>query len=410
VDAEILTRRGWKAYDQLIEGDETPGFNFDTLKTEWTAILAVNTLPAADIIEARSHSWSVRSTAGHRWVARDSRTGGHYWVTTAGVRSGPDAPSGHFGRLQDSWVVAAPLADGPGVPVSADEAELLGWLMTDGSQWGATARCAFDGCEAYARAQGLCGSHRRQQRAGKPLQPLRRHPHRAAAESSLFIWQSKPKGQRRLRILLGGKAGFNGKGFRLHDAYARDLLGRAELTHIKDATQLLALIYAMTDPQRAAMLAGVIGGDGTAAGTNSAGRIMQNEGPLLDVITTLAYCCGYRATVGKHKCSARCWEHTGVPMIVNLGQPRVTTYRQGRLVVGHAPVSCPTTALGTWTAKFGHNPVLTGSSHEHDGPAQARQTPGLGAAAPPMTAEQADRQGRLFTYLPPAEPKEDGSG
>jgi hypothetical protein len=208
--------------------------------------------------------------------------------------------------------------------------------------------------------------------------------------------------------LLGGKAGFNGKGFRLHDVYARDLLGRAGLTHIKDATQLLALIYAMTGPQRAAMLAGVIGGDGTAAGTNSAGRILQNEGPLLDVITTLAFCCGYRATVGRHKCSARCWEHTGVPMIVNLGQPRVTTYRQGRRVVGHALVSCPTTALGTWTAKFGHNPVLTGSPH--DVPDQARQTPGLGAAAPPMTAKQADRQGRLSTYPPPAEPKGDGSG
>jgi hypothetical protein len=375
VDPEILTRRGWKTYDQLIEGDETPGFNFETLCTEWTPILAVNTFEATELIVARSHSWSVRTTAGHRWVARQASTGAHYWVTTDGVRSGPQAPPGRLGR-QDPWVIAAPLADGPGVLVSVDEAELLGWLMTDGSQWGATALCAFDGCEAYARSHGLCGSHRRQQRAGRQLHPLRRHPHRAAAEFSLFIWQSKPQGQQRLRALLGETAGFNGKGFRLHDAYARDLLARAGMTHIKDAGQVLAVIYAMTGAQRAAMLAGVIGGDGA----NNGSRVLQDEGPLLDIITTLAYCCGHRATVTKHKCSPSCWSHNGVPMIVTLGRPRVTTYRQGRTVVGHAPVWGPTTALGTWTAKFGHNPVLTGSSHEHGQP-RAGRPPGWG---PPL--------------------------
>jgi hypothetical protein len=377
METVILTRRGWMTYDQIIDRDETPGFNFATGQTEWTRITAVSTFDDADIIEARSHSWSVRSTTGHRWVARDRNTGEYYWCSTDGQRSGEHAPSGgKVGRGQDTRVIAAPLADGPGVDLTVDEAELLGWLMTDGSQWRATAPCSFDGCGNTARGLGLCNSHRRQQRQGKPLHPLRVYSRRASDDTSMFVWQTKPASVARLRSLLHGRAGFNGKGFRIYGEYATDLLARAGITHVKDAGQLMTLIAAMSDEQRAAMLDGVIGGDGLR--TRSAGsvmdklRIMQDAGPLLDVITTLAYYCGCRTTVAKHKCSKSCWPHKGTPMIVHLGKPRVSTYRQGRTVGARARVWCPTTQLGSWTARFGNNVVLTGNSQRALGNAELR--------------------------------------
>jgi hypothetical protein len=362
LDVDILTRRGWVAHDHIVVGDETLGFNFDTGQTEWTPITAVNRFEDAEVFEAgNNRGWTVRATAGHRWITQHGPHG-NYRVTTT------------LDRTQDSWLVAAPMADGPGIDVTNGEAELLGWLMTDGSQWGATTPCSFDGCGAYARSYGLCGSHRRQQRTGKQLHPLRHHPHRAAPDFSLFIWQSKPKGQQRLRFLLGAKAGFNGRGFRLHDAYAHDLLRRAGLTHIKNADELLAVLPRMTTAQRQLVLGGVISGDGTprigkgdpvadaTSGRANRWKILQDEGPLLDVMATLAYLCGYRVRATKRSFSDG-QKRNGVNMCLWLASPRVSTYRREQRRIGRMPVWYPTTKLGSWTARAGHSVFLSMNSH-----------------------------------------------
>lgn len=331
MDTEILTRRGWLTYDQLVDGDETLGFNFETEKTEWTKVLGIVKYDDAELFEARSHSWSVRTTGGHRWVAQDRKTGRYYWNTTGGDREGDGAPQKYLRKHTDTWVIAAQMADGPGLQLDLDEAELIGWLVTDGGQ--------HDGF------------------------------HNRGNNFSVHVWQTKPAGVLRLGEILTDRASYNGKGYRLRNAYARDLMKRARVTHIKSAPELLSMITEMTGEQRQAMLAGVIGGDGRLASApksvNPSWQIMQDEGPLLDVITTLAYACGYRTTVTKHGCSKNCWQHNGNPMIVNLGRPKVSTFNQGRVSVGNAPVWCPTTELGTWTARFGNNVVLTGNSHVH---------------------------------------------
>lgn len=343
LDVEVLTKRGWRTYDELQEGDETPGLNWDTGETEWTPILGRNRYDDAEVVETGSRKWSARSTSGHKWVARHPQTGNYHWVTTGS-------------RQQHPWVVAAPMADGPSVDVTEDEAELLGWLLTDGSQWEGGTPCAFNGCLNTATGHGLCGSHRRQQRQGKALHPLRASNRPQRPGFSMFVWQIKPEGVKRLKAILGNKASSNGKGYRLRDAYARDLLQRAALTHIKKADELLALMAKMSGKQRQAMLRGVIGGDGTAHGR----RVLQNDGPLVGVIATLAYYCGKRVRVTKRSMTDNGWHRTGVPVAISLSRPRVSTYRQERRPVGRMAVWCPTTALGTWTARFHGNPVITG--------------------------------------------------
>lgn len=327
MDTEILTRRGWLTHDQLVDGDETPGLNFDTGQTEWTPIRGVVRYAEAELYEAKSHSWAVRSTLGHRWVARDPATGRFYWNTTGGDVEGDDQPAVRKGRHQHSWVIAAEMADGPGLDVDDDEAELLGWLFTDGGQ--------HDGM------------------------------HKGGVNFSIHVWQTKEVGVARLRTILGDRASWNGKGFRLRNKYSRDLLARAGIKHIKDRDQMLAMIYRMTAAQRQLMLVGVIGGDGTSTGKSKSWKIATDLGPRLEVVTTLSYLCGYRTTVVKHRCSPSCWKHNGTPMQVFLGKPVVSTYRQGRTPVGNYPVWCPITDLGSWTARFNNNIVLTGNSHVH---------------------------------------------
>jgi hypothetical protein len=56
----------------------------------------------------------------------------------------------------------------------------------------------------------------------------------------------------------------------------------------------------------------------------------------------------------------------GVHMVASLARPFVSTHRQGSKSLGLMPVWCPTTELGSWTAQFDGNPVLTGNSdHVH---------------------------------------------
>ena len=364
-DVEILTRRGWVRYSDLVVGDETPGLNPATGETEWTRVTAVNVFDDATVLLAgNNRGWQTRSTAGHRWVTQLT-SGGAYGFTTTGQRSATP------------WLVAAPLADGPGLPISDDEAELLGWLLTDGSQWSAGVACSFDGCDNPARGRGLCGSHRKQQRDGVELHPLRVYPYGAKPDGSVFVWQTKPEGVARLEHLLAGNAGWNGKGFRLRDAYAADLLARAGVRHVKDADDMLAAILAMTARQRQLMLAGVIGGDGSYVGLKAttpvddvlAGhanrwKVFQDAGPLLDVMSTLVYLCGYRPRTYRRRFTDGLVRN-GENMGLSISRPRVSTDRREPEPVGNMTVWCPTTELGTWTAKDGDVTYLTGNSHVH---------------------------------------------
>lgn len=337
----VLTRRGWKTHERLVEGDETLGLHHQTRRLRWTRIVDVQVRDDVEVFEVGSRAWSVQAAADHRWIAADPATGSYGWTTTAS-------------RKQAPWVVAAPMADGPGLHLTGDEAELLGWLVTDGSQWEGSQFCAFAGCANTATGKGLCGSHRRQQRQGKSLKPLRAYPRGQTPGFSLFAWQVKPAGVARLAAILGDNASFNGKGYRLRDAYAHDLLARAGLTDIKDAAQLLVAVHQMTGVQRAAMLVGVIGGDGTAGGR----RVLQNAGPLCDFIAALVYLCGHRPrVVGRNMVSA--WS-PGTPMAITLSRPRVSVYRREPQSLGLMGAWSPRTEEGSWTGRFEGSPVLTG--------------------------------------------------
>ncbi|MGW6619612.1 hypothetical protein ACWF99_00190 [Nocardia sp. NPDC055002] len=354
LDVPIFTKRGWVMYDQIISGDETPGLNVDRGHTEWTRITDINTYDNAEVVECTSMSWSVRSTCGHRWIRWNHASERYSKVTTADTTRAV------------SWQVATQMADGPGLELAEDEAELMGWLLTDGSQWESLAICAFEGCTNPARARGLCGSHSRQLKRGQELHPLRPHyPRGAVSDFSFFVWQTKPDGVQRLAEILGERGRWNGKGYRLVDSYARDLLRRAQIEQVKSAPQLLAMINEMNAVQRHATLRGVIDGDGTriVSGRSEHLRIYQDDGPLVDVISILGYFCGYRPSILERQVEGfPGYESKGVHLKITLCRPRASPGRKSKRSLGAMPVWCPATELGSWTARFGKNPVLSASS------------------------------------------------
>lgn len=129
-DTEILTRQGWRTYDQVKPGDVVLTLNHQTGASEWQAMTAVNVFRARKhkmlSMEGRVHS--SLTTLNHRWPV----------ITRRYPKSGPAALERRFttsGGLtrRDTIPTAAPCADLPAEPKYTDAlVELVAWYWTEG--------------------------------------------------------------------------------------------------------------------------------------------------------------------------------------------------------------------------------------------------------------------------------------
>lgn len=123
---EVLTRRGWRHYDELQLGEDVYTLNHVTGLAEWQPVTAVNTFDVVDEpmhVEVSNTHASI-TTAGHRWpTIRKHRKYGtrRVWATSETLRS------------NDRFIVAAPSIDTPSAPKYSDEfVELVAWFYTEG--------------------------------------------------------------------------------------------------------------------------------------------------------------------------------------------------------------------------------------------------------------------------------------
>lgn len=68
LDSEILTKHGWKKYNEIHVGDDVMGYNIETKKCEWTKILKINYYSNADVVTYKNNNFKVRCTRNHKWV------------------------------------------------------------------------------------------------------------------------------------------------------------------------------------------------------------------------------------------------------------------------------------------------------------------------------------------------------
>jgi len=125
--SEIMTRDGWKYYDEVSIGDEILTVNPETNESEWQTIddLAVFDYDD-DLLEFESKGLKFTATDDHRWYVR--------------ANTFPGGKRGHLYKIKrghqlntNDWVVTA----GSGITDENDEitgrdAALIGWLVTDG--------------------------------------------------------------------------------------------------------------------------------------------------------------------------------------------------------------------------------------------------------------------------------------
>lgn len=326
LESEILTREGWKFYDEVRVGEEVLAYNAEADTSEWTPLLAINVFPASPLVTIANASMSVRCTPDHSWP-----------VSLRGKRK--HSPQRLLKKTQDlktsdSIVIAAPEETGGDSPLSEREAAILGWLATDGNL-----RYQEKGGRFYRRAH---------------------------------IDQSKPHYVEEIRALLGDDASecthaedqrvfpsgqvystLQGHRFSLKAAFPRNLLIKAQLDAWGD---LPSIVTRLSRPARQAMLDAMLKGDGSM---NKRGRWVfgkKRKPGVMEAWEILATLEGH--ALGKLQ------DTPGRSV-------ETRTMRQARLLtVNNASIEpskneevwCPTTALGTWCMRQGSVITMTGNT------------------------------------------------
>ena len=317
LDTEILTKRGWLRHDQVEVGDETIALHPRTGLSVWSPITAIH--HGHDEVLRLAHSrWSARVTPKHRWWT-DRRIWGD-----RSCRSAPALVETDAINAEHRLILAAPFAGGD-LPVSPEEAAILGWLL----------------CDGYISKQD---EHGRQ----SPI----------PAEASAFISQAKPHGRQALEALLADvphpvgvrdrpNTTWPSARYRLTSTYIRALWTRAGL----DRTGYHDMVLGLTRDALDAFLDAVI----RAEGTDSTGStlIAQNPGELHDAIALAVYLSGAhpRLLVGQNRCRN-----------IGVGKRFPWGAFLEREPLGEEPVWCVSTELGSWTMKQDDRIMLTGNS------------------------------------------------
>ncbi len=126
---EILTKEGWKTYDQVYEGEEVLTLNQKTLESEWQPAKAVNVFNAInqDMLSMEGKAHSSLTTLNHRWPVK------HLVQTKDNVRYEQRVRLSEELSGNDRIYCAAPTANLPEEATISDEmVELVGWWWTEG--------------------------------------------------------------------------------------------------------------------------------------------------------------------------------------------------------------------------------------------------------------------------------------
>jgi 3'-5' exonuclease len=297
LSTEILTRSGWKKYDELSLDDETLGY--DNGKLKWTKVVRTQRYENAPLVKVGGELWSTVCTPDHRWVVQERGS--------AEVRVAP---------LKEVWknhcaLVLTGYAEGGTSDITPDEAAVIAWLLTDGEL-------------IWQRPKSS---------------PLAR------------IFQSEKKFASEIRNLLKREGAYVSEyrharnldytRFYVSASYVNKLWQKAKLHDIS----IEQFVLSLTQEARKAWLNTCYMADGSYQGKRyepcyqPGGSIAKSPGSLRDAEALAIYLEGYRPSLGSKNGTKICTR-------------RVTAQKNKELVdAGRGSVWCPTTELGTWTAR-----------------------------------------------------------
>lgn len=125
-ETEILTRRGWLAYDEVKVGDFAWSLNPETRKAEWKPVTHLNIQHVVDkdMVSMEVHGHSSLTTKNHSWPVIADYGNKFVWTTTEEMNT------------NHNILYAAEPSGLPEEPAYSDEfVELVAWFWTEG-WWG----------------------------------------------------------------------------------------------------------------------------------------------------------------------------------------------------------------------------------------------------------------------------------
>lgn len=330
LDTEILTRRGWKRYDELREHDETIGYNPATGRNEWTAITAI-TRKRGELFSMGTGKWRAICTAAHGWLASYGRRVGSKYVYEGAERV-EARDLNHRHQLVLSAL--ADLDDPEGhLPITPAEAAVVAWIAGDGSVRSHRGAKDFQATIGQAKPDGIMALEMALADAGIDYTVTEQGVPDPIEYEGQTITARLPL-----------------KNYYLPAAQAKDIWLRAELDHLS-WTQF---VMRLSGECRAAFMEAIYQAEGNE---NHGSRcIAQMPGPLKDAIALGGYLEGYRPVSHHHD-----GDNSQANSHVRLARAAVNGTHLRMLSIGEADVWCPTTGLGSWTMRQGDQILLTGN-------------------------------------------------
>lgn len=127
LDTKILTKRGWKARNELIIGEPVATYDWEnTNQVKWTPLLHIVDKPNKKLVRLKNKSFDFTATDDHNWIFKRKKHG-RMIRDTYGRRQLPDLPK------NAGFVIAAECHEPPEIDVTPQEMAIFAWGLTDGS-------------------------------------------------------------------------------------------------------------------------------------------------------------------------------------------------------------------------------------------------------------------------------------
>lgn len=329
--SQILTRDGFKYYDELLIGEPVLAYDLITDRCVWTALRHVTVYPEAPTVRFGTNRLGFRCTPDHSWCVS-----GAPYKPKGKTHRGPYSNRRPLHNLvkavevvsSHQIILAAP-AEGGDSPLTPAEAALLGWVMCDGTikrlgnhiglGISQSKPDRIEEIESVLQVVGVSASRF----TGKPT--IRTFPTGNTYECLAQTW------------------------FYLSALDSRQLFEKAGISGPADMPRL---VTRLTHEAREAMLAAMMAADGDARGVFGKKRkpgVMQAWQILSTLEGYALGICGKTAMGGVPVQRLRKRRHMAGANI-RLSDPATES------------VWCPTTDYGTWVMRQGDNIVITGNS------------------------------------------------
>ena len=351
---EILTRRGFKNYGDLVAGEDVFTLNMRTGRSEWQPLLSVHDFHVSDteMLRMEGNCHSSLSTLNHRWPVscrsapladypRKRRANGTFepWPQPLGeyyltIKESADL------NTEDYILLSAECANLPETPVYSDAlVELVGWFITEGHirklNSGTLSTCVDIVQSQAVNPQYVARIRTALQSLFGPAVKTLKHPHNR-------VW----KAEWREDLVINGRM----VEFALNREAGKVLCDLAPGKVAKPE-----FIAALTKPQLDIFIDACIAADGSVSSISGQRVFVQKR---LDMLAPVQMACALRGIPTNVKRR----RDSGIHVMTLLKRQRALPIRNGERVRYSGTVWCPKTENKTWLARRDGSIYFTGNT------------------------------------------------